>query len=804
MNTLRYKIWADFRLHKTRSLLAVVNIAIGVFCVGTLVGMIDLQLSKMDAAHQHSQPSHINLILRNDADLSLLENIQKIADVAGLDTMTPLTVPFRLKGQTDWSMATVIIRLDYSGQQFDKTALQSGEWPAAGKLAIENLSAQASGLTAGDSVEFDTAQGPQTLQINGTVRHPFVKPPKFGGQLYFFADLSSAELFGVPAHSFRQLLVQTTRPYSADKARSVAVDIRDLLTRQHIGVSATLLQDPEKHWGRPFLAGVNLVLQMMALVSLALASALITNTVAAHITQQTCQIGVMKALGAGKGLIAGLYLSETLLMALAAILLALGPSLLGANVSSCKLLELFNIDCGPFTVSSRALWWMLLGGLFTPLLAALGPVLRGASLTVKTAIASYGLGSDFGSSRFDLWLERLGAGFLPTLYAAALTNLFRHKQRLLLTQSVLIIAGVMFLVLMSLIASLNFTLDNEMARSPYTVRLGFSADQSREKVLAVINSVPGAAKIETWRRQPLEMLKNGAALRQKGALGTQLLAVPASSELYKPLIETGRWLEATDAGQQMLVLSADTAAMNGIQVGDNLDVKVGGVLAAWRVIGLYRWLAGNNFSVEPVYAPLETLRKSGQDDGRISFALVDAALDDPKAETDYLRLLKQKFQENHIKLDVFNTFSKQEQSQFARNQFNSVIGALLGLSAMIASVGGIGLSGALAISVLQRTREIGVMRAIGAPAKAIFGLFLLEGCLHGAVSWLLCVPLAYLASEPLSAELGKTMLGIKLDYAFAWPAVFYWLLAVFLLTCLAAYGPARKAARLTVKESLGA
>ena len=81
---------------------------------------------------------------------------------------------------------------------------------------------------------------------------------------------------------------------------------------------------------------------------------------------------------------------------------------------------------------------MLLGGLFVPLLAALGPILRGASMSVRDAIASYGLGGDFGSNRFDLWVERIGALFLPTLYAAALGNLFRRKGRLLLTQSVLI------------------------------------------------------------------------------------------------------------------------------------------------------------------------------------------------------------------------------------------------------------------------------------------------------------------------------------------------------------------------------
>jgi putative ABC transport system permease protein len=122
---------------------------------------------------------------------------------------------------------------------------------------------------------------------------------------------------------------------------------------------------------------------------------------------------------------------------------------------------------------------------------------------------------------------------------------------------------------------------------------------------------------------------------------------------------------------------------------------------------------------------------------------------------------------------------------------------------MIAVVGGIGLSGTLAISVLQRTREIGVLRAIGAPGRAIFRLFLMEGVLHGIAAWLLSVPLAYLAAQPVADQLGQTMLGLKLDFSFDARAIGYWLVIVLLLACFAAYWPARRAASMTIKACFG-
>ena len=802
MNVLWRKVWADLWLSKSRSLLAMLSLAVGVFSVGLLLGMIDLLLSKMDLAHQQAQPSHISLILRGNADMALLARVKALPGVSGVDTMTPVSVRFRRPGEQEWQLATLIMRPDFSRQVFDQTRLEAGQWPSASGIACENLSCLSTVLQIGDNVEFETEQGTQVIPLTGIVRHPFVKPPKFGGQVHFFADIKHAELFGVPTHSFRQLLVQIQPPYSIEQARNMAGQIRSMFNAEKLNVNVTLLQDPIEHWGRPFLAGIHGVLKLMAWVSLALASVLIFNTVSAHVTQQTEQIGVMKALGASTLSVAGIYLGEVLLMGLAGLLLAMPLSLVAAHFSACQLLGLFNIDCGEFQVSWRAIAFMLAGGLLAPLLAALVPVMRGATMTVRVAIASYGLGYDFGGSRFDLWLERLGAR-MTTLNAAALCNLFRRKSRLVLTQSVLILAGTLFLVLTSLMASLNVTLDKEMALSHFSVRLGFSKDQPKVGIEEIANSIAATRGMDFWLRLPVELQKAGEPLRQKGSLGLQLLAVPANSSLYQPLIEEGRWLDAADAGEKRLLISADTARMNGIRVGDHLDVGLGADRQAWQVVGIYRWLTGSHYAIEAVYAPLETVGKLIHHEDYASFVLLDAVVSSLAEEADYLRQLKHAFEAHDITLDVYTTLAKLEQRQFTRNQFQPVLGTLLGLASMIAAVGGIGLSGTLSIGVLQRQREIGVLRAIGAPPNSIFRLFLLEGLFHGFLAWALSVPLAYWAAEPVASELGMTLFGIQLDYAFDAKAIIYWLLIVLIVAIAACYIPARNASRLSIRQCLG-
>ncbi len=760
----------------------------------------------MDSAHRASKPSHISMILRDDADVSLLKKIKAIAGVDDVDTLTPLSVRYRLLDKSEWQIGTLILRPPTAKQKYDISTLSSGDWPTGDHVAIERLSAEYTHQKMGDSVAFETVNGKKQLPISGIVRHPFVNPPYFGGQIHFFADYTLAERFGVKEGTFRQLLVQVKPPYNLEKARTVAKEIRTFLSDHGTGVNVTLLQDPEKHWGRPIFEGINIVLKLMAIAALALACVLIFNTISAHIAQQTNQIGIMKSLGGGGWAIAKIYFIETLIIAVIALLWAVPSGLVSAYLSACKLLGLFNVECKAFAYSQKAFDYMVLGGLFAPLLAALVPIWRGATMNVREAIASYGLGGDFGSNRFDLWVERLGARFFSTLNAAALGNLFRRKGRLLLTQSVLIIAGVTFLVLMSLIASVNLTMDNEMARSRYSVRLGFSRDQPGGKVAELAESVPGTKHVELWQRHLVEANQDGAALRQKGGLGLQMLALPATTDMYQPLIENGRWLQSSDAGQRVLVLSSDTAKLSGIHVGDSVDIAMGSAKKrAWRVIGLYRWLVGNNYVVEPIYAPLETvqgLTKAKKRKEAASFVLLTASVSTLAAEAEYLRQLKQTFQDEHISLDVYTTLAKLEQRQFTRNQLNPMIVTLFGLAAMIASVGGIGLSGTLAIGVLQRIREIGVLRAIGAPSRSIFRLFLLEGLLHGIVAWSISIPIAYYVAEPIAKELGKKLFSIQLDYTFDTLAVTYWLAIILAVTITASIWPAHKAAMLTVRECL--
>jgi putative ABC transport system permease protein len=155
-----------------------------------------------------------------------------------------------------------------------------------------------------------------------------------------------------------------------------------------------------------------------------------------------------------------------------------------------------------------------------------------------------------------------------------------------------------------------------------------------------------------------------------------------------------------------------------------------------------------------------------------------------------------------VEVSPFFSRTKAQDREYAFNTFGIVNQMLFSLALVMGLVGGIGLMGSLSISVVERTREIGVLRSIGGTSPTIMTMFILEGVLQGLMSWLVAVPLAFLIARPVSALLGQTIFEVSLDYAFNYTAVAIWLLAVLSISFLASLIPAHAASRISVRQSL--
>jgi putative ABC transport system permease protein len=138
----------------------------------------------------------------------------------------------------------------------------------------------------------------------------------------------------------------------------------------------------------------------------------------------------------------------------------------------------------------------------------------------------------------------------------------------------------------------------------------------------------------------------------------------------------------------------------------------------------------------------------------------------------------------------------------ASESLDILVTFLLIMALLTAVVGSMGLMGTMGMNVLERTREIGVMRSIGAVDGEIMRTVIVEGVVIGGISWLvgavLSFPITYLLSDIVSLAIFKSPIAVHFTYqGFA-----IWLLVVLALSAVASVLPARNAARLTIREVL--
>jgi putative ABC transport system permease protein len=138
----------------------------------------------------------------------------------------------------------------------------------------------------------------------------------------------------------------------------------------------------------------------------------------------------------------------------------------------------------------------------------------------------------------------------------------------------------------------------------------------------------------------------------------------------------------------------------------------------------------------------------------------------------------------------------------ATQAVNTMVIFLLIMAILTAFVGSIGLTGTMSINVLERTREIGVMRTIGAIDSVIMQSVIIEGMVIGIITWVLAIGLSFPISSLLLTIIGQAMMGSAMTLSFTPLGIVLWLAVVIVLSAIASIMPARNAARLTINEVL--
>ena len=152
--------------------------------------------------------------------------------------------------------------------------------------------------------------------------------------------------------------------------------------------------------------------------------------------------------------------------------------------------------------------------------------------------------------------------------------------------------------------------------------------------------------------------------------------------------------------------------------------------------------------------------------------------------------------------EVSGTQTAQQINTSNELMFTIIVAVLILMALLLAAVGGLGLTTTMSINMLERIREIGVLRAIGASNVSVRQIVLAEGLVIGALSWGIGVLFSLPVSAFLSDQVGLALLKVPLSYQYSVLAAVVWFFALMLIAVAASLGPARDAVRLTIREVL--
>jgi putative ABC transport system permease protein len=456
---------------------------------------------------------------------------------------------------------------------------------------------------------------------------------------------------------------------------------------------------------------------------------------------------------------------------------------------------MFNFNIVNTQISPLAIFIQVTTAVLIPVMASLYPFLANLRFSAAEALSIFGqTGSLSRKNLIDRLLSGPNIWFFRRILARpivlSLRNTFRSKGRLVLTLITLSMAGAIFIGVFNVRASIFDTLDALMKLWHFDVMVNFDNNYPVERIVSEAKKMAHVTSVDVWIQFPARLVRADGTESE----AIYMFAPNAGSDLaHSPEIMDGRWIIPGD--ENALVVDALFLKNEGYRLGDTLTLKLNGHKFQFKIIGVSMGVAQSM-----IYGNYPYIAKITNGTGKADTALI--AFDSLSGEE--LAQSVEALQDHYKKqgLHVVGSQTMVDEKSQAQSTFEVVIMLLMIMAALLALVGGLGLMGTMSINVLERTREIGVLRAIGAPNRGVSRVFMQEGILIGIISWFLGTLISVPFSLILDIAVGTPLIGAPLSLSYSYEGACIWLIVVIGLSALASLVPARSASRLTVREVL--
>lgn len=687
----------------------------------------------------------------------------------------------RFRWDNTWHDVTFYGLEDYSKVQVNRIDFVEGRPPQSGEVAFEISTKQLlPDLKLGDVITYRVQ--PQNQEYRFTLSG-FVKSPAYPSAtlLNYSTAYATANdvrrMLGISGDN--EILLRVNDLAGREETRR---QVEDIFRKRNLQFSGYVARDPNNFLGKQEIEVVVLLLLVFSGVGLVISGFLVANTLSAIVTEQVGEIGTLKALGAGRWSILQVYLFGALIYGLIGTALGIVGGFVGGKFLLGFLGGTLNFEVDQFLFQPEALGLGVVVGIGVTLASALIPAWAGTAISVREALDSYGITSTYGQGRVDRILTKLQK--LPPLVALSLRNLSRRKTRNLITLGVIALSSAAFLAAQSTSTSVDGTIDHLYNVYGADGWMQFDSDVN-ENLAQHLKAVPGVMNAEAWMRGRVTVK----------ATTTDMYGVPPNTTIYKKQVSEGRWFTTNE--NNVVTISANLAHLRSIKVGDYLEVEYNRQRETMQVVGILddnsKFLGSS--SVGKVFMPLSVAQRLKKRQGLADFFAIVTTEHDPATVETVLATIENRYRE--LSPSSLTAYSDRNSTL----QITAILRLLLySMTAIIAVIGAIGVVNTLTLNVLERRREIGVLRTIGGTNQRLVQIFLTEGLFLGLLGFIVGLILGYPLAQVLTNVISQAVFPV--DFIFEPQMVIGTFAFALLLTTAASLGPAIGAARVNISSSL--
>ncbi len=797
LSTRWVKIFKDLWGHKSRSILVILSIAVGVGAVGMINNAKSMIERDLFSIYDSTNPTLVQLFVSPfQKDLA--------SAVAGLPEVQEAEAR-RVELQTvigpDGTARDLNLYAapDYNNIRVDQYHVEAGVGvPGIREILLERQSASGMGVQLGDMVTIEIDHQRQyQVKVVGIIHSLQLRPFILGHQASGFVSLDTMAWLGLGAYYNQIDIVTANNKFDRAHVLDVAAQARDRIV-QPSGYRVNRIQipgfgaDPGQHWAQNQIGGMLLVLQVMGILVIFLTGGLVVNTISAILTQQIKQIGIMRSIGAVRRQIIGMYLLNVLVLSALGLLIGLPLGVIGASGLATLAGNVMNFDVQQVTLPPNIAAMQIFVGLLMPIGVAILPIVSGTRISVYEAIYEYGLNDEDRRGFIDHLLVMIRNVSPPVMLS--LRNTFRNKTRLAFTLITLTMAGAMFISAFSTRTSLTQQIGEIVRYVDFDAALSVPAGSNRDTIVREALRIPGITVAEGWQSS------SGVIVRSDGSEAEQvdIEGVPVDIQTIDPRFDAGGWLQAGNA--QGVVINNDYLEQHPeVTVGSSITLKINGLDRAYQVLGI----VSKHLSGARVYMSYETFAKATGRANQIDSIRVQVTagqLGSAANQDRIAALLEQHFKDAGLS----NAIASTQHSVYENftSAFDVILLILIIMAALLAVVGGLSLTGTMGMNILERTREIGVLRAVGASNEAVRRVVVVEGIvvglLAGVIGAALSVPVGWL----LSGAVVRAVLKATVNYQYSVQGLIIWVVIIVLIGVMSSLGPAQNAVRLSVREVL--